>query len=88
MPITADNFLRHEWIGLKVEVVKSNDSNLEGKKGVVMDETKNTLVIKEEELKMIPKKNVTLSVTLPSREEVRINGERLIARPEDRIKNR
>lgn len=87
MSANSDNFLQHEWIGLKVEVIKSNDPTLKGKKGVVMDETQNTLVIKEEELKMIPKKNVTFSVTLPSGEEVKVEGEKLIARPEDRIKN-
>lgn len=87
MPIERENLLQHELIGLEAEIIESKNSNLKGKKGVIMDETRNTLTLEEGgELKVIPKKEVSLSVTLPQGEKVKVEGRKLVARPEDRVK--
>ena len=39
------NIVLHELIGLRVEVTKSQDKSRKGIKGIVIDETKNTLAI-------------------------------------------
>lgn len=85
--INEKNLLRHELIGLETEVVESSNLCLEGKKGVIMDETRNTLTIKEEkDKKVIPKKEVQLLISIPEGEDVKVEGRKLEARPEDRIK--
>lgn len=87
MPITKENVLQHELIGLKVEVVESRNPDLEGKKGKIVDETRKTLKIEEEgDLKTLPKKSVTLLVHIPEGEKVKVKGIELVARPEDRTK--
>ena len=87
MPVNKQNLLRHELIGLSVEVADSSDQNLVGKKGTVVDETQNTIAIEEDgEIKSMQKSAVVLRVTLPDGEEVQIDGKKLVARPEDRIK--
>lgn len=87
MPVNKQNLLRHELIGLSVEVADSSDQNLVGKKGTVVDETQNTVAIEEDGgIKSLQKSAVVLRVTLPDGEEVQIDGKKLVARPEDRIK--
>ncbi len=87
MPITRENILQHELIGLEAEVVGSSNSDLKGKKGRIVNETKNTLTIEEgEDLKVLPKKEISLLVTLPEGENVKVEGKKLVARPEDRVK--
>jgi|TARA_B100000959_G_C14842371_1_gene566606 ribonuclease P protein subunit POP4 len=78
----------HELIGQKCEIISSTDPSLEGKKGDIVDETMNTLIINEgNSEKIIPKCNVTLLLKI-NKVEVIIKGKRLIGRPEDRVKNR
>lgn len=87
MPITKENLLQHEFIGLRVEIVQSTNPSLRGKKGVIVDETRNTIVLEEDEsLKTVPKQDVRLRVTLPRGEKVKVDGRKLIARPENRVK--
>jgi ribonuclease P protein subunit POP4 len=89
MPITKRNILRHELIGLEARVVNSSDPNLIGISGTIIDETRNMLVIEQmERPKMVPKANSIFRITLPSGEEVEIEGAKLVARPEDRVKKR
>lgn len=87
MSIEKENLLQHELIGLEAEVIGSNNTSLEGKEGVIMDETKNTLTLEENgELTVLPKKEVSLSITLPEGQKVKVEGKKLLVRPEDRIK--
>lgn len=79
-----NNILQHEIIGLDVEVFSDNLCN-NGIVGKVVDETMNTLLIKAGEFKRIPKKNTVFKFKLNS-EAVKVEGEALISRPEDRIK--
>jgi len=80
------NFLTGEIIGLKMEIMDSKNKNLIGIKGVVIDETKNTLAIKEDNIvKTILKKQVVLKFNY-GENNIIVDGNLLIGRPEDRIK--
>jgi len=90
MPITPKNIIRHELISLPVRILKSTDQTQIGLKGVVIDETYNTLKIetKDGKEKTIPKANSTFVFTLPDKIKVEVDGKLLLGRPEDRIKKR
>jgi len=89
MPITEKNILRHELIGLDVEVVRdSNISNI-SLLGRVFDETRNTLLIKiNEDSKRIAKQNAVFRFKLPDGVILDVDGRALIGRPEDRVKRK
>ena len=89
MPITKQNVLKHELIGLEARVVNSSDKNLIGTYGTIIDETKDMLVIDQVgKPKIVQKKNSVFKLTLPSGEDIDVDGAKLVARPEDRIKKR
>ena len=88
-PITAHNILRHELIGLAVKVSEATNPSLRGIRGAVVDETKNTLkILAAGRTFMIPKGVATFRFKLPDGVQVDVNGKRLVARPEDRLKTR
>jgi ribonuclease P protein subunit POP4 len=81
--------LQGEFIGLRVKVTKSANSSHVGILGTIVDETRNTFVIREEEKKRIVAKNqAVLEITLPDSAVVEIDGKYLVGRPEDRLKRR
>ena len=83
------NLLRHELIGLYVWIIESDNPRHIGIKGKIVDETKQTLIISQEERdKVIAKKGTIFKVWLPERTIVGVNGKYLIGRPEDRVKKR
>ncbi len=90
MSITPKNLIRHELIGLRVKIVKSSDPTLINVEGVVVDETKNTLVIRRQNGKEIrvQKDICVFRFMLDDGNAVEVSGEVLVARPEDRIKKR
>ena len=80
------DFLRGEIIGLKMEVIDSKNKNLIGIKGVIIDETKNTIKVQEnEKVRTLLKKQVTLKIENENM-QIKVNGEVLLGRPEDRLK--
>jgi len=81
---TAKNILRHELIGLQCEVVSSKNKSQAGIKGKVIDETLKTIVI---EGKRVAKKDTTFRLILNDK-KIDVNGNYLLARPEDRIKKK
>ena len=88
-PITPQNILRHELIGLNVKISKATDPTLRSIKGSVVDETKNTLSILSSGGTLIVPKNVaTFRFKLPSGPLVDVDGARLVGRPENRLKTR
>ena len=88
-PITPRNILRHELIGLAVKVSEATNPSLRGIGGAVVDETKNTLkILAAGRMFMIPKGVATFRFKLPDGVQVDVNGKRLVARPEDRLKTR
>jgi ribonuclease P protein subunit POP4 len=54
--ITVDTISRHEFIGLDTEIIKSNNSQVVGLNGRIINETKSMFTINTEKgMKMIPK---------------------------------
>jgi ribonuclease P protein subunit POP4 len=89
VPVTKQNLLAHEWIGLHVTIDDSRDPSLRRVSGLVRDETKNTLIIETRGSKItVPKMHTALTANLPSGERLRVEGDLLRFRPEDRIKKR
>ncbi|HUK27833.1 MAG TPA: ribonuclease P protein component 1 [Candidatus Acidoferrales bacterium] len=87
--ITPYNLLRHELIGLNVRVLDALNPSVNGIHGSVLDETKNTLTIGGiGESAMIPKAIATFRFQLPTGIVVDVDGTRLTARPENRLKTR
>jgi len=92
MKITAENFLQHELIGLRAEVEESSNRDLQGLRGAVVDETRNMLVLEDEREKKVAKAGNVFVFDLGGEERVRVrvrvSGDLLVSRPEDRIKRR
>lgn len=87
MPMTPQNILAHEWIGLQVTVKASPDPGLSGLVGIVRDETRNTLLLEaQKHLVMVPKLKTKFVATLPTGEAVPVEGLLLQHRSEDRVK--
>jgi ribonuclease P protein subunit POP4 len=88
MEITPHNILQNELIGLKAEVEVSTNRYMKGLRGTVVDETRNMLIMENEEReeKMIVKAGNILIFELESGVRVRVKGDRLVSRAEDRIK--
>ena len=81
--------LRHELIGLEARVTNSSDPGLIGTYGTIVDETRDMLVIEQAgKPKIVPKANSILMLTLPSGEEVEVDGAKLVARPAERVRKR
>ncbi|HMA05143.1 MAG TPA: ribonuclease P protein component 1 [Methanomicrobiales archaeon] len=84
--IAAGNILRHELMGLPVEVVRSANPAQEGIAGRVVDETRNMLVIGTPRgEKRIEKAHATFRLTLPDGTVADVSGIALVGQPEKRI---
>jgi ribonuclease P protein subunit POP4 len=88
-PISPNNIHQHELIGLNVTIISATDKQLLGLTGQVIDETKNLLTIELEQQKRVKilKKDCTFRFTLPSGEEVDVEGQIIKDKPENRLKN-
>ena len=88
MKVTSD-ILQQELIGTDVKVERSANSSLLGISGRVIDETKNTLVIRQENKdKSIAKGVAIFRFTILDGTVVEINGRVIVGRPEDRVKRK
>ena len=87
--ITSKNLVHHEFIGLNVHVTSEKNKSL-NLNGTIIDETKNTIKIEDENNyeKVIPKWGSIFVFELPNGEKIEIDGTILSIRPEDRIKKR
>ena len=86
MPRTARNIAAHELIGLGVEVARCTDRKMEGMRGIVVDETKNTLVIESRGKEAtVPKRACVFRFTLPEG-KAEVDGRLIAVAPEDRTK--
>lgn len=90
MRITPWNILRHELIGLEAEVIDSPNKCLVGIKGLILDETRNTLLLGEPggSKKRVLKHLAVFRIKLPDGTVVRVDGRVLVGAPEDRLKKR
>ena len=87
--ITPHNILRHELIGLNVRVLDALNPTVNGLRGTIVDETRNTLTIENAKgTSMIPKEIATFRLALPTGILVDVDGDRLVSRPENRLKTR
>ncbi|MCD6324171.1 MAG: ribonuclease P protein component 1 [Desulfurococcales archaeon] len=85
---TPSNLLRHELVGLDVRVIDHPSRSLIGASGKVIYETKKTLHVADlsGKVRIIPKEHGKFLFKLGSKTTVRVNGSRLIGRPEERLK--
>lgn len=85
--ITPKNLVKHELIGLEAEVAGSTNKFSIGISGLVVDETKNTLSIETKNgVKRIQKKGSTFIFKISSERKVKVDGNKIAVRPEDRLK--
>jgi len=75
-------------IGLEIKVLKHADFTHEGVAGIVIDETKNVFKVKVKsgKIKVIPKFGGEFLFKLQNNRSVRVDGLRLLGRPEERVK--
>jgi ribonuclease P protein subunit POP4 len=84
--ISPRNVLRHELIGLDVSVVEASNPLHRGIAGMIVDETRNTLLIRTPAGdRRIQKQYSRFRIILPDRTLVIIDGSALVAAPERRI---
>ena len=77
---------REELIGLRVKIKECKDPNWIGKSGLIIDETKNTFLIKiDDKQKKIAKNIATFEFDYEGK-KLLLNGSKIAYRPEDRIK--
>ena len=78
--------LRQELIGCAIEVTGATNSSLIGIKGKIVDETKNTIIIKDKEnrKKSLLKEQVTFIISIKDK-RIEIDGKKIKKRPEKRI---
>lgn len=89
MTITPFNITKNEFIGLDVRISKSHNKQLVGMRGRIIDETRNTLVLRRgSKITHIPKDIVRLHMSIPFGKMIEVDGRSIVARPEDRIKMR
>ena len=89
--------MRHELIGLDLEVLEATDKGLVGTQGTIVDETRNMLMVRKKAQQgsgrevRIPKRGTRIRVRLEDGPEGQpghadIDCDKIMFRPEDRIK--
>jgi len=79
-----DKFVCSEFIGKDVEITDSENKSSIGLKGKIIDETKNIIVIKNQnKIKKINKNQNKIHFV---KENITMDGKDIIGRPEERIK--
>lgn len=74
-------------IGAQIDIVDSNNSSLNGVKGIVIDETKNTFRIQtQSKIKEIIKNQISIILISKYGTTIKTYGKSIIGRHEDKIK--
>lgn len=85
----AATITQSELIGLNAKVTKSTNKDSVGITGTVIDETRNTLIIRHNNTdKTVPKETTVFQFTLPNGSIVEVEGDAITGRPEDRVKKK
>ena len=84
--MNEDMLSKDELIGLTVKINKCTDPNWLNRKGVIIDETKNTFLIRENKRNIRIAKNIAKFEFKLNNHKVKINGSKISYKPEDRIK--
>jgi ribonuclease P protein subunit POP4 len=79
------NIVLHELVGLKVSVVNSSDPDQIGIRGVVVDETKNLLLIRQNGLVKKVVKKISTFKFIAEKNTFTVKGEEISFRPHERI---
>ena len=83
------SIVQHEFIGLEAKGVKSSNPTVVGIAGKVVDETRNTFtILQDDNRKVVAKDTSVFDFVMPDGTVVEIDGKVLIGRSEDRIKRR
>ena len=83
--ITADNILKHEFIGLETQITQSSNLQFIGLNGTITNETKSMFTVNTiKGTKSIPKANNTWRFSLQNK-EVSLDGSKIEKRPFDRL---
>lgn len=80
------NILRHEIIGLNCEITTSKNRFNKGIKGRIINETMKTVVLETAKGRKQVEKTGTMFCLFLNDKKVFVDGNHLLARPEDRIK--
>jgi len=87
MPLTPETLPRHELVGLDCEVVAASNPDAVGICGTVVMETTQMLTIEgADRVWHVPKDSATFSFAVDG-QRVRVDGDRLVARPARRTEN-
>lgn len=85
--VKPQDIVRHELIGMDVTIADSTNKEIIGTSGKIVDETRNTLTIDTPTgTGTFGKAESVFIFNLPSGERVRVKGDLLLGRPEDRVK--
>ena len=86
--ITPQNLRIHEFIGLRAKVHHALSLPHQGLEGIVVDETKNTLVLRTGKgtEKTVPKKGCVFRFRLAGGKSADLVGDKIVFRPYDRPK--
>lgn len=84
MKLDGKSLSKHEIIGLQAEVINSKNKSNIGIKGKIIDETKETIIIKDKKQKRLFKNNIILKIKI-NNQTIEIQGKKLAGRPKDRI---
>jgi ribonuclease P protein subunit POP4 len=83
------NIVQHEFIGLETAVVNSSNPAMVGISGRVINETRNTFTIKQDnKMKVIAKDTSIFDFIFTDGTIVEIEGKVIMGRPESRLKKR
>jgi len=83
--ITVDTISRHELIGLDTEILKSNNSQVVGLNGRIINETKSMFTINTKKgMKMIPKLTNDWGFSINGK-KLTVKGTSIAKRPYERI---
>lgn len=88
MALNHHNIKQHELIGLEVRIIHATNPSQIGMRGVIVDESQNTLTLRENgKLKKVLKPQIKMEVEVGDG-VVEIDGKVLVGRPEERIKRK
>ena len=83
--ITQENIIQHEFIGLNTQITESNNSQIIGLNGTIINETKSMFALKTTRgIKLIPKSNSIWKFNLTN-EIISVDGSKIQKRPFDRL---
>lgn len=80
------NLIKHEFIGLNVEIIGSKNLSLIGLKGKIIEETKNTITIKSQKGEKKVIKNQIKMLFKINDKKIEIEGYKLVGRVEERLR--